>query len=228
MHTSSEKEFALYAAVARKKYLSLLPKNKSARFLDVACGAGHFLYFLKKEGYENVHGIDLSPSQLTIARAMGVTEVEEANLFDYLRMRQHAYDIVIAHDIIEHLLKNEVLQFLDMIHAALAPGGSIIVSAPNASSLFGASLVYIDFTHEMGFTPTSLTHVLRTCGFHNIALYGDGPVAHDVRSFMRVFLWKCITMILRLYRTVESGTGRGLWIQKDLFEPRIIALGKKQ
>jgi len=37
-----------------------LPIDKKARILDIGCGLGSFMIFLKNEGYENVYGIDIS------------------------------------------------------------------------------------------------------------------------------------------------------------------------
>lgn len=226
-HTLAKGEFELYSKVAKKKFLPFLPEKKSAKILDVACGSGHFLYFLKKEDYQNIKGIDISKAQLEAAKKMGVSDVELADLFAYLPKHVGAYEMVIANDIIEHLTKDEVFNFLDAIYAALMPGGRVLISAPNASALFGSSAVYIDFTHELGFTPTSLTHVLGLCGFKDIEIHGDGAIAHDLRSLLRAFLWKGIKSILRAYLIVENGTGRGLWKHKTLLEPRMFAIGWK-
>lgn len=40
--------------------------------------------------------------------------------------------MVIALAIIEHLKKDEVLDFLDLIYNSLVPGESILIGAPNA------------------------------------------------------------------------------------------------
>jgi 2-polyprenyl-3-methyl-5-hydroxy-6-metoxy-1,4-benzoquinol methylase len=74
-HSLKPEEYELYSKTANKKLRRFLPHDKSAKILDVACGSGHFLYFLKKEGYTNIHGIDLSDDQLEVARRTGLTEV---------------------------------------------------------------------------------------------------------------------------------------------------------
>lgn len=227
IHTLSKDEFELYAKVAKKRYLPFLPSDKSSQIIDVACGAGHFLYFLKKENYTNIKGIDLSKTQIENARAIGITEVEEANLFEYLPLYPEKYDMIIANDIIEHLTKDEVFKFLDTIHISLKPGGKILISTLNASSFSGNHLLYIDFTHEVSFTITSFIQVLRICGFENVKVYGNSPVVHDFKSLIHSILWNVRKKILGFYHLLEFGTGRGLWKFPVIFEPTMFAIGEK-
>ena len=226
-HSSSKEEFEFYSKVSKKKFLPFLPIKKTSKILDVACGAGHFLYFLKKEGYTDVYGIDLSKEQLEIAKKMGITEVEEIDLFDYLHRHPEKYEMIVAFDIIEHLTKDEVFEFLDALYSALQPGGKVLIGTINAASLFGSGMVYMDFTHEQGFTPASLAQVLKLSGFENVGVYGHGPVAHDFRSLIRVWLWKTIKDILRTFLMVERGTGRGLWKHSVILEPAMFAVVQK-
>ncbi|MCP4709471.1 MAG: hypothetical protein GY869_12660 [Planctomycetes bacterium] len=38
---------------------SWLPRDKDAAILEVACGGGYLLHFLKNKGYRNLSGIDI-------------------------------------------------------------------------------------------------------------------------------------------------------------------------
>ena len=135
--------------------------------------------------------------------------------------------MVIANDIIEHLKKDEVLEFLDLISKALKPSGRVLIATVNAQSLFGGRAVFVDFTHEQGFTPGSLSQVMRICNFKDVKVYGDGPVAYDWRSGLRTILWSLIKELLKLYSVIERGTGRRMWKHQNIYEPRIFAVGTK-
>lgn len=228
IHKLSKKEYELYSKTRRMLFKNILPCDKSARILDVACGAGLFLYFLKKEGYNNVRGIDLSEEQINVARKAGIENIEQADLFNYLPNNPNVFDLIIANDIIEHLRKDEIISFLDLVYASLKTGGKAIVSTPNVSSLFGAGLAYIDFTHETGFTPESISQVMGICNFTDIKIYGEGPVNHDFKSSIRVFLWSIAKIIQKCYLLLERGTGRDCWNQYYIFEPRMFAVGIKK
>src|SRR5690349_16113862 len=57
-----------YARHYRAVYAPLLPADKGARVLEVGCGLGHFLYFLKTQGYANHWGIDIGKEQIDHCR----------------------------------------------------------------------------------------------------------------------------------------------------------------
>lgn len=224
----SQEQYDLLAKVYAKRFGAYLPLKKDCPIIDVASGAGIFLYFLKKQGYTNLKGIDLSKESVEVARKMGINEVIEADLFEYLPQYPEKFEIIFASEIIEHLKKDEVFKLLDTFLAALKPGGKVILTTPNAGSLFGPALVHIDFTHEIGFTSSSLAQVLRVCGFEEVEIHGMGPIAHDRRSFMRVCLWKVIKGFLKSYHTVEMGTGRGIWKKGHvIFDPSLFAIARK-
>jgi len=226
-HSLSKEEFQLYAKVSKKRFKDILPADKNAKIIDIACGAGHFLYFLQKQGYVNTQGIDLSLEQIENAKKVGVKNLQKADLFEHLPKYKESFDMVIANDIIEHLTKDEVLIFLDLIYSSLLSGGLVLISTPNEQSLFGSAIRYCDFTHEQGFTPGSLSQVMRVCGFKGVSVYGEKPVAHDLRSTVRAGLWWCITNLLKFYSIIERGTGRNLWKRENIFEPRMFAVGRR-
>lgn len=79
-HSLVPEEYEHLAKVFHRRFLPFLPKDKTARIIDLACGAGHFLYFLQKEGYTQAQGIDISQEQVDVARRMGVNNVEVEDL----------------------------------------------------------------------------------------------------------------------------------------------------
>jgi len=226
-HELSKEEFNFLSRAYKKQYSAFMPKDKDAKIIDIACGAGHFLYFLQNEGYANSIGIDISQEQIKIAKKMGVKNVERADFFEYLPYHIESFDMVIAIDIIEHLKKDEIIFFLDLIYKSLKKNGILLVGTVNAMSLFGASGVFIDFTHELGFTPNSLVQIMRVCNFNNVRAYGEKPAVYDFMSAMRGFLWFIVSKALKAYITIERGTGRGFRKYKYIFEPRMFAIGEK-
>jgi len=59
----------------RRKLLRLLLDRhlpeRTARVLDVGCGTGHHLLFLKKLGYQDPAGMDFSPIAIDFCRKQG-------------------------------------------------------------------------------------------------------------------------------------------------------------
>lgn len=227
-HGFSKETYDFVSKISSKRFKNVLPADKNIKILDVACGNGYFIYFLQKQGYVNSAGIDLGHEQLESASKAGVKNLLKADLFEYLPQHLQSFDLIVANDIIEHLKKDEVLKFLDCIYASLKPNGQAIIATANAGSLFGSKAMYIDFTHEQIFTPTSISQVMRICGFKDVVVSGEKPVAYDIKSAIRSVLWRGLKMLLKIYVAIETGTGRGIWKQSNIFEPRMFVAGYKK
>jgi hypothetical protein len=135
--------------------------------------------------------------------------------------------MIIANDIIEHLKKDEIVDFLDLIYSSLKKGGLALIGTCNSMSLLGSITIFDDFTHETGFTPNSLAQIMQICNFNNIKVYGEYPVIHNFRSAIRMIICRIITSVLRIYTIIEKGNGRDFRKEWYIFEPRIFAIGEK-
>jgi 2-polyprenyl-3-methyl-5-hydroxy-6-metoxy-1,4-benzoquinol methylase len=222
-------QYDFIAMKLKKQFKLFIPQDKTTNILDLACGTGHFLYFLQKEGYANTLGIDISQEQVAMATQFGVNNVQVDDLFSFLPKHLNEFDMILASHIIEHLTKDEIINFLDCIYRALKPNGTVLIGTLNAFSLFGASCAFGDFTHEVGFTPISLTQVLRVCGFNDIKIHGEQPVALDFRGKLREILWWVCKKMLLSFLYIERGYGREMISQRQTFilEPRIFAVARK-
>lgn len=188
-----------------------LPERKDAPILDLGCGWGRLLYFLKIRGYRNIQGVDINPEQVKLARQV-IDNVTEADAIEYLSNCPHSFDLIIGLDIIEHFKKDEVLHFLEGCYRALCPKGRLILQTPNAESPWGMKVRYGDFTHELAFDPHSLKKLLELCGFVKIEPREPRPVVHGVLSLGRFLLWKGIWIFLALWNFAETGSmGSGIY-----------------
>jgi 2-polyprenyl-3-methyl-5-hydroxy-6-metoxy-1,4-benzoquinol methylase len=190
-----------------------LPEGKEAVIADLACGGGIFLHFLKRCGYANIVGVDISPEQVEISRQV-TKNVTEESLFSFLETHTASFDLITALNIIEHLPKNDTLKFLYRCHAALNPGGRLILMTPNADTPYGLSVRYSDFTHETMFSPGSLIHLLTVCDFAEIKLREAGPVpwGYSFVSTLRYAAWQVVRQGMKIYNFIETGSpGSGVF-----------------
>lgn len=204
----------------RQRWASFLPTDHNAPILDLACGCGEFIYFLQKEGYTNVRGVDISPEQIEAARSIGAKQVEIADALTFLRLHLNSYALVNAQNLLEHFKPNELLKLLDAICASLQPGGTMLAVVPNAASPWGMRTRYWDITHELSFTPSSMTQVLVAVGFTDFRFLEYGPVVHGIVSGTRMFLWQMIRLLLKAYLLIEVASTKDAILTQDM---RIIA-----
>lgn len=151
-----------------------LPCNLEARCLDIPCGYGNFLYFLKSRNYRNVEGYDLDENQVKLARLLDLPATR-GDAFDALSASTEQYDLISSLDFIEHLTKDEVLMFVDACHNKLSEGGVLILRAPCADGPFGAHDAWNDLTHQWGLTSNVLRTLLEMCGFVNVQILDERP-----------------------------------------------------
>jgi len=200
----------------RAYFRRLLPEDKEAKILDIGCGYGPFLYFLRKEGYLNVYGVDISPEQVEAAQQLGIDNIYCEDLLPFLHEHPNAFACITAFDVVEHFPKGEVLSLLDAVHEALQPGGTFIMQSPNGASPFHGIIRYGDFTHELAFTRESVTQVLSITGFANVHVYPTGPVVHGVLSSVRWVIWHVIRLLFVLYLAAETGSVQGYILTANL------------
>lgn len=199
---------------AYRHYLrGLLPARCAACILDVACGGGKLLQFYLDAAYTDVHGVDVSPEQVALARQV-TPNVTQANVLDYLVENPGRFDLISGLDIVEHFRKEEALYFLDLCFAALKPGGRLVLQTPNAESPWGTHHRYNDLTHELGFNPNALSRLLALVGFDDIEAREQGPVpwAYSVASTLRWCVWQGIRAGLKVWNVAETGdAGSGVF-----------------
>ena len=183
-----------------------LPKRKEAAMVDLACGGGMFLYYLKNCGYTNIVGVDICQEQVEICKQI-TSNVIAGSMFAFLEKNPEAFDLITALNIIEHLCKEEALDFLQGCRDALKPGGRLILMTPNADALFASTMRYGDFTHETLFNSHSLEHLLRVRGFVEIESRETGPIpwGYSMLSSLRYAIWKMIRLGLMFYHRIETG-----------------------
>lgn len=165
-----------------------------ARALDMGCGCGHCVHFLREAGFE-AEGVDTSPEQIEEASRMLPAEVlHVADAPAFLAEHEGQYNLIVSNEVIEHFTMPEVLELCDLVYAALKPGGMFIFRTINADSYLGLTARYIDLTHMTSFTEVSASHLLRVAGFENPRVLSCirpactllGHVGLLVRRFARV------------------------------------------
>jgi SAM-dependent methyltransferase len=200
-----------------KRLMKYFPENKDTRVLDLGCGYGVWLYWLKKAGYHCLEGVDRSPEQVEAAHSLGLDFVGQGDIRDHLASREpQSCDVVLAFDVLEHFRKEEAVQFADEVFRVLTPSGLLILHLPNGEGFLSGCIAYGDFTHELIVTRRSLGQLLRCAGFSQIFAYEDTPLMHGPLSAARFLIWKAARTILRIIYAAQTGdTGRELILTQN-------------
>ena len=92
------------------KHIQKFAKNKTIRILDVECSTGYLLFLLKEKGYENVLGMDPSPTCANIAKRLYSIDVEIKTLSDNMLFK-HKFDLIILSSVLEHIRDIKAILF---------------------------------------------------------------------------------------------------------------------
>ena len=216
---------ALRARSARwdKTLRPFLPDDRSAAIADLGCGYGSVVWWLQQRGYANASGVDVSHDQIEQGARLGVRQLQQGDVLEFLRTATGRYDLLIARDLFEHLTKEDTLEALTLCREALRPGGALLLQVPNGESPFAGRIIYGDFTHETAFTQASLGQVLRAAGFDSVACHPVRPVVYGVKSWLRAVVWRLFESVLVTAILAEIGPVRPIVTQNLLAVARCAA-----
>jgi 2-polyprenyl-3-methyl-5-hydroxy-6-metoxy-1,4-benzoquinol methylase len=206
---------AAAALIYRRDIRPLLPPSAAGPVTDIGCGQGELVRLLLPDGYD-AEGIDVSPEQVAIAHAAGLGRVSLGDFRDMLMERRGEFAAITATDLLEHLMKDEVLDTFDRVAEALSPGGVFVARVPNAISPLGGHVRYGDFTHESSYTARSVSQLAAAAGFCSVAVLPCPPVAHGLMSAARAIAWKPLSATYKIALAAETGVLRGHVVTQNL------------
>ncbi len=185
-----------------------LPQDRSSRILDIGCGEGTLLAFLREKNFTCLEGFDLSPENVALCHELGLGFVQQ---YDALQLNEYPaddLDLIFAFDILEHVPKQQAAEFLERIRERLVVGGALILQTPNGGSIYGPFIRYSDLSHEFCLTEKSIVDLLQLAGF-------------DLQDVEVVPAWSAITPLGRL-RELHLRVVHGLLFSgRDSMRPRI-------
>lgn len=128
------KQHVKYFSTVRTEIVPFLPPV-SERVLDLGCGNGSTLAYLKERGIARwTCGVDINTAALEQARAAGADLVVNGSLDDLqLPIEPGSLDVVLCLDILEHLA--DPWATTRAVARLLRPGGILVASIPNVQTL---------------------------------------------------------------------------------------------
>ncbi len=204
----SKAEYERFARKYAFNYRNLLPADRNARILDIGCAGGYFLFFLRSENFRNITGVDSNPAAIEFCRQNVIETARVADAHDYLLANGGSFDVIVCNHLIEHFPFARSLDLCRRMHSALAPGGRVIVTVPNAMTPWSGYHLFHDATHDHLYTPETLTETLEISGFSEVKVLPEGPVPYDALTLVRYVLWKLREAWLKAAFAIDVGIGR--------------------
>jgi len=133
------------------------------RILEIGSGLGYMTCALARRGH-SVTGIDISAAAVAAARARFGDHFERADLAEYAERHAATYDVVIACELIEHLI--DPVPFVQRALSLLRPGGRLVLTTPNRSLYDGSVLWETELppVHFWWFSEAGIASLAARCG----------------------------------------------------------------
>lgn len=200
-----------------------MPSDKNSVILDIGCGTGSLIKAINELGYTNTEGIDLSQEQVKMSKEFGVEGIVEAEAHEFLADKNEKYDVIFAVDLIEHLGKDELVDFLELVKKSLKKGGKVLFRTPNMDAPLSAVFAFADFTHEVFLNKSSASQLMQSVGFGDVKI-GEGIVfiENPIKELIRKLGWGITKLCLKAQLFFSART----W-GEVVFTPNIVISGKK-
>ncbi|OHC74166.1 MAG: hypothetical protein A3G18_08280 [Rhodospirillales bacterium RIFCSPLOWO2_12_FULL_58_28] len=135
-------------------------------FLEIGCGSGLFLAYLKEKGARDVVGVDQEKRVKDYMPPDLAAHVLTTTVDDYLCSKpERTFHRVAMFDVFEHFPPEEGVALLERLRRFLTPDGRIVIRVPNMSSPWGPRHHFGDLTHRAAYTPDSLRQAAAAAGY---------------------------------------------------------------
>jgi SAM-dependent methyltransferase len=148
-----------FRTIAANRIHALAP---AGRLLDIGCGRGHFLYLMKKKGWD-VSGTELCPDL-----ARGIEAAYDIRVTTHPDLPDASVDLITMNHVFEHL--SSPIEFLSECSRMLKPGGLLVIAVPNYDSwqsrFGGKGWFHLDVPHHLfHFGASGLKSLMKRSGF---------------------------------------------------------------
>ena len=159
-----------YQLNKKKKLIGKYFNKSNGKILDIGCGAGDFLEYMK-ENHWNINGVDTSNKARKIANKKLNIKVMDPK--DWINNKEK-YDVITCWHSLEHV--HEPWVYLDKIKKSLTLDGFLIVALPNYQST--DAKIYKEFwaaydtpRHLYHFTIKSMNKTIKPHGLNIESIY---------------------------------------------------------
>jgi len=182
----NDRIYPLNVLKGRLAWTKLVNISQKTKILDVGCGNGSNMAFIKKKFNPEIYGIEPSKKAVNEGQKNGLN-IYNGTLNDYKTNQK--FDIIYLLHVIEHL--DNPKETLTKIMHLLKPNGKLVIGTPNTNSL--ERFLFRKYwdgwdtpRHIYMFQPKTIKYLLNCVGFKDIKIYFEIYSLYS-RSFNNIF-----------------------------------------
>lgn len=198
-------------------------RNRYVRFLDgvprdgavleIGCGDGSFIRELRRRGFQDVRGVELSSSYV------GLEDIHIGDAGAFLAtLPEGSLDAIVALDVFEHIPVGDLRNLLILAKSRIRQSGRIIARVPNMGSPLALLNQYGDISHMTALNEVSIHQIAFDADLAVEAIHAE-PLSYpgSVRTLLGYILWPA-------YRLVTRSVLATFGVRQRILTPNLIAV----
>ena len=189
LYQNSQFTYAKLTNNLSSTYFSILNpilKSKDCNILEIGCGNGFLLSYLKKKGYKNVWGIEPSSNAKKKASPKIRSRIKLGILDKNIKFDQK-FDVICAFQVFDHIQNPR--SFLKICHKLLKPQGKVLLMNHDVESwsakILGERSPIFDIEHTYLYSQKTIRKILNINRFIVSRVYSP-PSIMTIRYILRL------------------------------------------
>lgn len=182
-------------------YSSFLPADRQAAILDIGCGQGDFVRYLRRLGYRNITAVDADDVAIAALQDIdGIIARHEEVAGELPAQLSGPWDLIIAKQMIYYLDRRHAPTFVRSLADALGPNGRLIVEIFNGSLLSSRFTELKDPAILTAYTELGLKRLLERNGLRVERLFGAQSGGSGLYRLLQWLWFRAFRLLLMLER----------------------------
>ncbi|MFN5459973.1 MAG: class I SAM-dependent methyltransferase [Bacteroidota bacterium] len=184
---NSELEFNNIKAILNRLNSVGISLNSPKSILDIGCGMGHSLIYLKCNIYKNSKYYAIEPSELCVEHLEnnGINVLTNDVYSDWNHNPSEKFDFIIMRHVLEHF--NDPVQILKKVTSVLSENGILYLAVPDAMNpTKPLKTNYFRVVHVSYFSKKSISNALNLSGLLPVSISeGDAHEPYEIFAFCK-------------------------------------------
>lgn len=172
-NTLKKKHIAQYD----REFERLTSSTPSMSVLEIGCGSGNFLRYLRHKGHAEIVGIDMDEHLADVLSDIDGVDIHLDDVANVLKSKLNGrtFDRIVLLDVLEHIEMADLQSLMVMLHQFIAPQGRVLIRVPNVESPWGLKMHFGTFDHVTPLGPGRLQELAALTGWQCDGCYSQPP-----------------------------------------------------
>jgi SAM-dependent methyltransferase len=181
-----------------REFLGPAAATASMSVLEIGCGTGIFLRYLKARGFSDVTGLDSDAGLAPVLDDLGAFAIHLTDGASFLAgCPDNRFDRVALFDVAEHLTPVQLKELMREVRRVLKPGGRVVVRSPNCASPWGLKMHFDTFDHITPITAHRLRELAQVADLRFVMALGGqtggSVLRRGAEKALHALLSACLT-----------------------------------